>query len=175
MSPASLPNYEGDSTKIVSFVTSNMMQISGDNISLPYHHVHARMSFPPPNTGVPEDTDINRHEALAHGQSMRLPDPPTELEHRLVQPFDGYGLHRFNTHLGELQQLPLAFAGELVLMSHGYRREVTHGRTGSRSLARVPPCSGTKIFMGKPPPSRSSPPTSTITSRLRFGTRRGTS
>jgi hypothetical protein len=48
MSPATPPNYEGDSAKIVSSAASNTMQIPGDNISPPYHHhVHARKSSSP--------------------------------------------------------------------------------------------------------------------------------
>jgi hypothetical protein len=47
MSPATPPNYEGDSAKIVSSAGSNTMQIPGGNISPPYHHVHARKSSSP--------------------------------------------------------------------------------------------------------------------------------
>jgi hypothetical protein len=48
MSPVTPPNYEGDSAKIVSSAGSNTMQISGDNVSPPYHHhVHTRKSSSP--------------------------------------------------------------------------------------------------------------------------------
>jgi len=47
MSPATPPNYEGDTAKIVSSAGSNLMQISGDNISPPYHHHHTRKSSSP--------------------------------------------------------------------------------------------------------------------------------
>jgi hypothetical protein len=48
MSPATPPNYEGDSAKIVSSTASNTMQMPGDNVSPPYHHhVHARKSSSP--------------------------------------------------------------------------------------------------------------------------------
>jgi len=46
MSPATPPNYEGDSAKIVSSTGSNTMQIPGSNISPPYH-VHRRKSSLP--------------------------------------------------------------------------------------------------------------------------------
>ena len=47
MSLATPPNYEGD-TKTVSPTGSNPMQISGDNVSLPYHHhIHTRKSSSP--------------------------------------------------------------------------------------------------------------------------------
>ena len=48
MSPTTPPNYEGDSVKMVSSATSNTMQISGDNVSPPYHHVHTCKSSPIP-------------------------------------------------------------------------------------------------------------------------------
>lgn len=47
MSPVTPPNYEGDTAKIVSSTGSNTMHISSDNISPPYHHVHARKSSSP--------------------------------------------------------------------------------------------------------------------------------
>ena len=60
MSPVTLPNYEGDSAKIVSSAGSNTMQISGDSVSPPYHHVHVRKSSSPipahPETQIPIDT-----------------------------------------------------------------------------------------------------------------------
>ena len=41
------PNYEGDSAKIVSSGVSNTMQILGDNVSPPYHHLHVCKSSSP--------------------------------------------------------------------------------------------------------------------------------
>jgi hypothetical protein len=47
MSPVTPPNYEGDTAKIVSSAGSSIMQIPGDNVSPPYHHVHTRKSSSP--------------------------------------------------------------------------------------------------------------------------------
>jgi len=41
------PNYEGDSADIVSSARFTAMQILGDRVSPPYHHVHARTSSSP--------------------------------------------------------------------------------------------------------------------------------
>ena len=41
MSPVTPPNYEGDGAKIVSSGGSNTTQIFDDNVSPPYHHIHA--------------------------------------------------------------------------------------------------------------------------------------
>ena len=43
MSPSPLPNCEGDSAKTVSSAGSNTMQISGNNLSLPYHQGGAHL------------------------------------------------------------------------------------------------------------------------------------
>ena len=47
VSPATPPNYEGDGAGIVSSGGSNTMQIFSDNVSPPYHHIHARKSSSP--------------------------------------------------------------------------------------------------------------------------------
>ena len=47
MSPATPPNYEGNRAKIVSSATANTMQVFGDDVSPPYHHVHTRKSSSP--------------------------------------------------------------------------------------------------------------------------------
>jgi hypothetical protein len=46
MSAVTPPNYTGDSAEIIS-TRSNTMQISGDNVSPPYHHHEHRKSSPP--------------------------------------------------------------------------------------------------------------------------------
>ena len=46
MSSATLPNYEGDSAKIVSPAMSNMVQIPGDNTSPPYHAFTRKVLVP---------------------------------------------------------------------------------------------------------------------------------
>lgn len=50
MSPVTLPNYEGDSAKIVSSAGSNTMQILGNSVSPPYHHVQKAI---PPSPTMP--------------------------------------------------------------------------------------------------------------------------
>jgi hypothetical protein len=60
MSPIMLPNYKGDSVKIVSSTRSHTMHILDDNVSPPYHHVHTRkLSSPIPvhtKTQIPLET-----------------------------------------------------------------------------------------------------------------------
>ena len=63
------PNHEGDDAKIVSSAGSNTMQISGDNVSPPYHHVHARKSSSP----VPAYTNLHRHEAPFAQENFKCP------------------------------------------------------------------------------------------------------
>jgi len=59
MSPVTPPNYEDNSAKIVSPTGSNTMQISGDNVSPPYHHVHARKSSSPIPTHTESQISID--------------------------------------------------------------------------------------------------------------------
>ena len=82
MSPATPPNYEGDTAKIVSSAGSNLMQISGDNISPPYHHhVHTRKSSSPipahPKSQIAPDT---KHTSPMNMSNVHL----TPLQHRRV-------------------------------------------------------------------------------------------
>ena len=58
MSPMTPLNYEGDNVKIV-LSTLNTMQILGDNISPPYHHVHAQKSSSPIPVHLKMQTSID--------------------------------------------------------------------------------------------------------------------
>ena len=77
MSPATPPNYEGDSAKIVSSATSNTMQIPGDNVSPPYHHVHARKSSSPipvhPKTQTSIDTKHTSPKKMSSAHQHSAP------------------------------------------------------------------------------------------------------
>jgi len=86
MSPATPPNYEGDSAKIVSSATSKMMQISGDNVSPPYHHVHARKSSSPILVH-PITVHINHHSHPTFKlMQLFLTTLRTEAQHKFCVP-----------------------------------------------------------------------------------------
>ena len=65
MSLVTPPNYESDSTDIVSSAGSNTMQLSGDNISPPHHHVHARKSSSPIPAHMKTQTPIDMEAPFA--------------------------------------------------------------------------------------------------------------
>ena len=75
MSPVTPPSYEGDSVKIISSDGSNTMQIPGDNVSPPHHHVHARKSSSPipahTKTQIPTLHMLNPHATLMSATALQ--------------------------------------------------------------------------------------------------------
>jgi len=76
MSPVTPPNYEGNSAKIVFSAGPNTMQILGDSVSPPHHHIHAlKSSLPIPtytktqihiDTKHPRQKTLSAHQHAAH-------------------------------------------------------------------------------------------------------------
>ena len=87
------PNREGDSAKTVSPAVSNIVQMPGDDVSPPYHHVHTRKSSSStpahPRTHTSTDT---KHTSLSYSSRSFPPSSPPPLHSNVPSPANSMSL-----------------------------------------------------------------------------------